>query len=205
MVCMLSRGRGHDRSCSRLFLFGFILLVVSILNVGCFGPVVSDNKLSIDSRVYYIQGVPFFRQSESTCGPAALASVLSFWGGHVDLDRITAKIYLPALKGTLMVDMENYARDEGYAASSIMGTLEDVKMQVRKGNPVICLLDLGFWVYRQPHYITVIGFNDDKSFIICHDGAKPDTLMTYDSFEASWKRAGNWMLQIRPQGKKEGA
>jgi ABC-type bacteriocin/lantibiotic exporter with double-glycine peptidase domain len=166
---------------------------------GCGGKNFAGLRSGIESRGHYIEGVPFYRQSESTCGPAALASVLAFWGRQVNLEEITAKVYLPKLRGTLPMDMESYARGAGFKTGSSAGTLEELKVYIRKEMPVICLLDLGFGIYQKPHYVTVIGFDDMNEVIIEHDGLEPNSVLTYEKFRTAWTRAGSWMLAIVPQ------
>jgi len=96
------------------------------------------------------------------------------------------------------MDMENYAREEGFATVSSEGTLKELKAYVRKGIPVICMLDLGFGLYHRPHYVTMIGFDDVNAVIIGHDGKMPDSLIAYVAFQKAWSRAGRWMLVIVP-------
>lgn len=189
-------GRVHEYSCTRLFFYPALVFLLVTTAAGCAARDFSQFRSGIESRGHYIPGVPFFRQSESTCGPAALASVLSFWGSPVDLQSITANIYIPKLGGTLPMDMERFARETGFTAVSSTGSPAALKGVVRKGVPVICLLDLGFGIYRQPHYVTVTGFDDVNAVIIAHDGVKPDAVFTDEAFQKSWKRAGNWMLVI---------
>ncbi len=182
----------------KLYFLAVIFLAAASL-VSCASRDFASLRKGIESRGHYIQGVPFYKQSEETCGPAALAAVLAFWGRQVNLEEITAKVYLRELRGTLPMDMESYARASGFDTSSFSGTLDGLKEYIRRGLPVICLLDLGFWVYHQPHYVTVIGFDDGNALIIEHDGLKPDSLMSYRKFSEAWSRAGLWMLVITPK------
>jgi len=94
--------------------------------------------------------------------------------------------------------MERFAEDAGFKAESSVGTREMLKTAITSNVPVICLLDLGFSVYKQPHYVTVTGFDDFNREFIMHDGITPDRLMTFDTFDAAWKRAGYWMLVVKP-------
>jgi ABC-type bacteriocin/lantibiotic exporter with double-glycine peptidase domain len=198
-VSYLSIKRGYDTTWTRLyFLTGGILLTAGLLSA-CVGDRFAAIRPGLDKRGHYIEGVPFFRQSESTCGPAALANVISFWGRSANIDDITAKVYLPALRGTLPMDMERFARESGFDTSSSSGTLADLKENIGKGVPLICMLDLGFGLYRQPHYVTVVGFDDGNALIIEHDGIKPNRLVAYDTFNHSWARTGYWMLVISPK------
>ncbi len=186
------------RVCGSFFFIVLIMPAVSPFT-GCAGRDFTALRPGIETRGHYIEGVPFYRQKESSCGPAALAGVLAFWGRPSNLERITAKVYLPELRGTLPMDMETFLREAGFETSSSAGTFEKLKAHVRAGVPVICLLDLGFGPYRQPHYVTVIGFDDVNAVIIAHDGLKANKLVGYDAFGKQWDRAGDWMLVARPK------
>ena len=195
------KSRRHAEPCLRLFFFFFIsgTILTAVAISGCSARNFSALRPGIETRGHYIENVPFHRQSESTCGPAALANILAFWGSPATLEEITAIVYLPKLRGTLLIDMENFARNAGFESTYSVGTLEDLKSYVRKGTPVICLLDLGFGLYHRPHYITVIGFDDVNAMIIEHDGVRANSVMGYDAFTKAWTRAGRWMLVIRPK------
>lgn len=178
----------------------FILLALpALLSVpGCAGKDFSALRSGIEERGHYIAGVPFYRQEENSCGPAALAGVAAFWGQQVDMEQIKVKVYLPELRGTLPMDMERFMREAGFRTSSSSGTLDDLKTQVRKNVPVICLLDLGFSLYRRPHYVTVIGFDDVNRALIAHDGVTENKVIGYEKFMKAWDRAGGWMLVALP-------
>lgn len=193
------KSRGRDKTRARLFIFfGLLLLGMSFIPA-CAGKDFAALRPGLEIRGRYIEGVPFYRQSESTCGPAALASILAFWGRPISQEQIAAKIYLPELRGTLPMDMENFAREAGFKTASSAGTLAELKNSIRKGVPVICLLDFGFSFYHRPHYVSVIGFDDVNAVFIMHDGLKPNSVMRYNEFNKVWGRADRWMLVIMPE------
>jgi ABC-type bacteriocin/lantibiotic exporter with double-glycine peptidase domain len=171
---------------------------------GCAGTTFADLRSGRESRGHYIEGVPFFRQGEYDCGPAALASVLSYWGALRSVEEITARVYTPKLRGTLPLDMERFVKEAGFAVESSAGTasLESIRSFLRVNHPVICLLDLGFGPYKQPHYIVIIGYDDVHALVIMHDGKTPNRLMSYKKFDQAWSRAGRWMMVVKPE--KEG-
>lgn len=177
---------------------GFSLLCVVVF-LGCAGRQLADLGPGIETRGHYIAHVPFTRQSQDKCGPAALANVFAFWGRNIDLDRIISGVYLPRLRGSLPMDMEKFARENGFRTVAYYGSLADLKAQIKNNTPVICLLDLGIGLYRRPHYVTVTGFDDVNSAIIEHDGVQPDSVMQYETFDKKWNRAGRWMLVITPE------
>jgi ABC-type bacteriocin/lantibiotic exporter with double-glycine peptidase domain len=189
--------RGHALLGRPAILLGLVLLVTGIVT-GCANKNFAALRPGLETRGRYIEGVPFYQQSEATCGPAALASILAFRGRPESLERITEKIYLPELRGTLPMDMEKYARDAGFKTTAAYGTFDELKAYIRREMPIICMLDLGFSVYHRPHYISVIGFDDVNAVVIGHDGKTPNSVIGYEKFNREWSRAGRWMLVIEP-------
>jgi ABC-type bacteriocin/lantibiotic exporter with double-glycine peptidase domain len=197
---MIPDGKNRKAVNSTMSVHGLFLLdLLVILCLGCGAKGFDSIRPGIEERGHYISGVPFFRQTEQDCGPAALAGILAFHGRPANLETITASIYLPKLRGTLPMDLERYAKASGFITTSPDGTFDALRSAVRSDIPVICLLDLGFGPYRQPHYVTVIGFDDGNKIIIMHDGATANRTMTYETFGKYWSRAGNWMIVITPQ------
>jgi ABC-type bacteriocin/lantibiotic exporter with double-glycine peptidase domain len=178
-----------------LWLLGFLALLAA----GCGPKAFSDVKQGIESRGHYIDGVPFYRQTSYACGPAALAGVFAYWKRPVDLDHLTRSIVLVRLQGTLPMDMERAAKDAGFRTKTAHGDLPLLVSSLRNNVPVIALLDLGFGPLQQPHYVTIVGYDDGNGLFIMHDGAESNRTMPYDRFETVWARAGKWMLVVEPQ------
>lgn len=199
MIPQFNRNKAVDSflAVHGLFFLGALAALILALS-GCGAASFDAVRSGLETRGHYIEGVPFVKQTEYDCGPAALASVLSFRGKAADLERITASVYLPKLRGTLPMDLERYAKDQGFTTASSAGTAAALKTAVRRNIPVICLLDLGVWFYRQPHFVTVIGFDDVNGLFIMHDGGTPNRTMAYEDFVKKWTRGGNWMIVITP-------
>ena len=188
---------------SMLTVHGLFLLfsigALAVLPSGCSTPRFEDIRTGIDARGHYIVNVPFMPQRDSDCGPAALAGVFAYWKHPIEVSQIASKIYLPKLGGTLPMDMERYAEETGFMTSSPTGSIDALRSALRNDRPVICLLDLGFGQYRQPHYVTVIGFDDGNLLFIMHDGDQANRTTSYHDFEKAWARAGHWMLVATPK------
>jgi ABC-type bacteriocin/lantibiotic exporter with double-glycine peptidase domain len=178
-----------------LGLVGFLALHAA----GCGPKAFSDVKQGIELRGHYIDGVPFYRQTSYACGPAALAGVFAYWRHPVDLDQLTKRIVLVQLQGTLPMDMERAAKEAGFRTTTAHGDRVLLLASLKRNVPVICLLDLGFGPLQQPHYATVIGYDDGNRLFIMHDGIERDRTMPYGQFEKAWARAGKWMLLVEPQ------
>ena len=181
---------------SRLYLL--LTILAAIIFAACSVTQFKSLQPGLEQRGHHIKGVTFYAQGEHTCGPAALAGISSYWGRAINVNRIAADVYSPELRGTLPTDMERFLRGKGFITSSFAGTLDDVRARVLEDIPVVCLLNIGFSVYRQPHYVVVIGFDDVNEVMVVHDGLKENRLIRYEKFMREWERAGNWMLVAVP-------
>lgn len=197
-MCTQQRSKAVNDLVHGLFLL--LLLCSQTLLLPSCGPLsYSQIRPGLDSRGHYISGVPFVRQTEHDCGPAALAGIYTYWTRPADLERLTDRLVLPQLRGTLPMDMERIAREDGFRTTTAHGDRSLLFSSLKQDVPVICLLDLGFGPYQQPHYVTVLGFDDGNRLFIMHDGAKQNRTMTYEQFDTAWARAGRWMLVITPE------
>jgi ABC-type bacteriocin/lantibiotic exporter with double-glycine peptidase domain len=156
--------------------FSFFLTLVGIVS------------LAVNAFAFQIEGVPFVKQEDQECGPAALASVLSFYGVHIQVDSISEATYNEKLRGSLITDLEDFARRLGFQTISSQGTVEKIKVFINQRRPVIVLVDLGFWIRSRPHYLVLYGYN--KEGFIAHDGIKSSQLYTYSDFEKMWGKMG---------------
>jgi ABC-type bacteriocin/lantibiotic exporter with double-glycine peptidase domain len=155
--------------------------------------------LTSNALAFEIEGVPFIRQDSQFCGPAALASVMSYYGAPVDQKIIGSRVYNEKLQGALITDLELYARDAGFETTSGRGTVEGLKAEIDRRRPVIVLVDRGFWVLSRTHYLVVFGY-DDSGFT-AHDGFSASKRYRYDEFLESWSKMGNaYLLVYRDKG-----
>jgi ABC-type bacteriocin/lantibiotic exporter with double-glycine peptidase domain len=144
--------------------------------------------LAVNAFAFQIEGVPFVKQEGQECGPAALASVLSFYGVAVQVDSISEATYNQKLRGSLITDLEDFAHRLGFQTVSSQGTVEKIKVFIHRQRPVIVLVDLGFWIRSRPHYLVLYGYNKDG--FIAHDGVKASRIYAYSDFEKMWGKLG---------------
>jgi ABC-type bacteriocin/lantibiotic exporter with double-glycine peptidase domain len=144
--------------------------------------------ISADPVSYEIAGVPFVKQESHFCGPASLASVFTYYGLPQDQGAIAKSVYTEKLGGALITDLQNYAQGKGLQTRLGQGTLDEIKNFLKENRPVIVLVDLGFWIFSQPHYLVITGFNG--SGFIAHTGYQASKPFGYDEFEKIWKKKG---------------
>ena len=115
-----------------------IVFIALLTLSGCFLPNSHDDrKFAFASERRYINYIPFFLQEYNYCGPATMASVLNYWKYHVSLEEVVKKVYTPKLKGSVTIDMLNYARETGFYAAWYKGNIQNVRKEINDGHPLI--------------------------------------------------------------------
>lgn len=186
----------------------FVLAALLFAPAGCAGP--DRAKVLEDIRTdplggAFIEGVPFFPQKDRMCGPAALASVMEYYGGADRFDEVAKEVYSEVLKGTLPVDLLIYAREKGFNARYYEGGFEDLKGNLAAGRPLILFLNLGIAEYPVGHYVVAVGYNDRASTIIAHSGMKKESFISYKKLKRTWSMTGYSTLLLTPAaGRGEG-
>ena len=88
---------------------------MALLLGGCAAPLQSTQLLSAPpaalAQAVELNQVPFFPQQRYQCGPAALATVLSWSGAAVSPDALVPEIYLPARRGSLQIELTQNPQD----------------------------------------------------------------------------------------------
>ena len=149
-----------------------------------------------------IEEVPFFKQEAHQCGPAALAMVIDYWhdttgtGRRVTPEQIVPDIYSPSARGVLGMDLEIYAKRQGFLTRQFSGTIDGLKRLVDEKIPPIILVDFGFSLYQANHFVVVIGYTQDG--VIVTSGQHQNQSIREGELKKIWGKTGNWTLVIRP-------
>ncbi|MFH1775954.1 MAG: C39 family peptidase [Candidatus Omnitrophota bacterium] len=182
-----------------LFKFKTTSLILLFLTVsGCATvkyPALRDTPVIEVQDIKHLD-VKFVRQKRQWCGPAALSSVLDYWGRKVTQDEIARDLYLATIKGVLNFEMERYAAGQGLWTETFSGTWQDIKTKINSGIPVIVLVAGKLPMLLRSHYLVVTGFSESKNIVIAHDGVTKDAIIDKDTFLEIWKKIDNWMLVI---------
>lgn len=180
----------------KLVLLGALLLAVT----ACAGPGadrVLDDIAEDPLGGAFIEGVPFFPEDDKLCGPAAIASVMGYYGARTGMEE-ARRVYDERLQGSLPMDMLLYAKDKGFYAKYYEGGLEDLKANLASGRPLILFLNMGLPGYPAGHYVVAIGYNDRYGTIIAHSGMNGRELISYDRLSAAWSMTGYSTLLLTP-------
>ena len=179
---------------NRLFIFSCLLFIL----IPCIVHSGNDSSgVKVNSGDTLIAGVPFIKQTDNKyCGPAALATVMEYYGEKSDQQVIAKSVYTPELDGSLISDMRNYASEHGYVSTTKSSNAAELQNVINDKKPVIILIDRGKWKVSIPHYYVVYGYNDSEKVFIINDGISRARRISYGKLEHEWKKMNNMMLVI---------
>jgi hypothetical protein len=200
---MYKSGKGYSAVCIRNKVRLAIGLGLALLAAGCHGlgpEKYSKDIQALDDAPVELKETPFFPQGAYQCGPAALATVLTVSGITVMPDELAAKVYLPARKGSLQVELMAAARRYGRLPYPLKPTPAALLGELRAGRPVLVLQNLGFDAYPIWHYAVVIGFDSSQDEFILRSGTRKRETMSTVRFLYTWEKAGAWALVVLPPG-----
>jgi tetratricopeptide (TPR) repeat protein len=147
-----------------------------------------------------LAGVPFFPQDEYQCGPAALATVLSYSGRPATPESLAPRMYLPERRGILQVELVAAARSENRIAYVLPPTLEALLAELRADRPVVVLQNLGIESVPIWHFAVVVGYlPKDETFVLRSGTDRRKTLKAAE-FARSWALGRQWAMVVLKPG-----
>jgi tetratricopeptide (TPR) repeat protein len=199
-----SRGlQNNSVSCAARFMPGGVILALLLLG-GCAAPLQSTGLLSAPptelAHGVELEQVPFFPQERYQCGPAALATVLTWSGAATKPEDLTAEVYLPQRRGSLAVELQAAARHHGRVSYVLEKEVQAVLREVQAGHPVVVLLNLGLSWYPRWHYAVVVGFDMQRDEIILRSGTVRRDVISLELFERTWRRGDSWAMVVMSPG-----
>lgn len=147
-----------------------------------------------------LQKVPYFPHKAYQCGPAALATVLAASEVDVTPDELEPKIYLPQKRGSLQLELLAASRRYDRMPYVIDAEFPALLAELKSGQPVLVLLNLGWKYYPVWHYAVVVGVDPVHEKIILRSGTTKRKVMAVSAFLKSWNRADSWGLVVLKPG-----
>ena len=148
-------------------------------------------------RTVELASVPFFPQDDYQCGPAALATVLSFSGVSVTPEPLVKQVFVPARNGSLQLEMLAAPRTYARVSYQLAPKYADLLREVAAGNPVVVLQDVGT-IFPQWHYAVVNGFDYPSGTIYLRSGTTKREEMPFSYFERTWMAGKYWAMVVTP-------
>lgn len=187
-----------------LFRVGVIFPL--ILLVGCSAPLqsvrLSQAVPDEFATPFELTEVPFNPQERYQCGPAALATLLQWRGVAVTPDELVPEVFVPGREGSLQLEMMASARRHERIPLVLQPDLEVLLTEVKAGNPVLVLQNLGLSWYPRWHYAVVVGFDVGGNHMVLRSGTERRHLVSLKLFERTWRRSGYWAAVILKPGQE---
>jgi tetratricopeptide (TPR) repeat protein len=144
--------------------------------------------------------VPFHPQKAYQCGPAALATVMNHAGHDITPEDLTPQVYLPERRGSLQAELLSSTRRNGLIPYVHRTELANLLDEVRAGNPVLVLQNLG--IDRVPiwHYAVVVGYDLEAGTVLLRSGTTEREIMSLRRFERTWQRGDYWAMTVHGPG-----
>lgn len=142
--------------------------------------------------------VPFVEQADLNCGPAALASVLRYYGTAADVNTLRDQVFSPKAKGSLTIEVGAAPRRYGFVSYPLPRRFDALIREINAQHPVLVLQNLGFEWLPQWHYSTVVGFDPVTDDLLLHSGDTANYRIARRTFMQTWARADFWARVIVP-------
>ena len=166
--------------------------------VGCSSIGTSINRLPDDAaaRGYVLLDKPVtLPRSRLTaeCVPESVCAVMNFWGKSASVEELSFYGRTPNMNGMLSTQVPVLARQKGFKATFLEGSVGRIKNAIDRGVPPIIGVQSGGGNY---HCFVVIGYNDKEQTIVCEEYQDSKRLISYEEIETLWQPAGHLMLQL---------
>lgn len=177
----------NSRTVKVFYLLPFFIFLTACLTPR---PQAQPFENPIESRL--ILQVPYFSETDLNCGPASLASVLSYYGKPAKVADI-----IEALNGmdkgyTLAV----LARQAEMKADVTPGSPEMLVEAVRANKPLIVRVDRACGPLNAGQYAVVAGYTPDGAVV--NSGHTHQQIVPWADFLGGWYAASYFSIAIEP-------
>lgn len=118
---------------------------------------------------------------------------MNYWGKAATVEELSFYGRNSNLNGMLSTQVPILARQKGFRATFLEGSVGRLKNAVDRGVPAIIGLESGGGNY---HCFVVIGYSDADQVIVCEEYHDSKRLIPYEEVERLWQPAGHLMLEL---------
>lgn len=118
---------------------------------------------------------------------------MNYWGKPATVEELSFYGRTPNLTGMLSTQVPVLARQKGFKATFLEGSVGRLKNAIDRGVPPIIGVQSGGGNY---HAFVVIGYCDKERIIVCEEYEDTKRLISYEEIEELWQPAGHLMLEL---------
>ena len=150
-----------------------------------------------------IENVPPVAQKAYQCGPAALESVIRYWGRDINVTSMTETLFKPGSMGVLNFTLSEYARTQGFwteihEEENTGNGINELKTWILRKIPPVVMLKTGILWVPTYHFVVLRGHDDTDQIFYANIGEPETYAIPYSELRSRWKASGNWYLIICP-------
>jgi ABC-type bacteriocin/lantibiotic exporter with double-glycine peptidase domain len=172
-----------------------LFAIGACLSAGCARYHASSDRVRLAENKQVLLNVPFYPDEGDQCGPAALASVMEYWGKPERPARLKQEVFKTHLRDLPAVDLKPAAESRGLSVELADGSLVRVKRELESGHPLIAFVVSSDGESR---YFVITGYDDEQQCIFAHTGKNRDERIAYSEFDEQWRKTDRWALLILP-------
>ncbi len=122
---------------------------------------------------------------------------MDFYQLAVDFEQLSEQLILPGKGGTLQLDMDRVARQQGLVPYPLT-EFEQLFFWLDQGVPVLLFENLGLsWAPRW-HYSLLRGYDLERQEAILSSGNHPYLRVSFNTLNNTWQRGGSWARVLLP-------
>lgn len=188
-----SRMTATDRGKPLLFLCFLLAGCASLPTRPAYGP-----SPAVGEGLFLAEAPPV-EQRAYQCGPAALESVLRYWGAEADASALADSLSSSRhARGVLNIALAQQMKDRGFWTQMESSDLAQLREWVRRGVPPVITLHVGRFGMPLYHFVVITGFDSRQDLFYLNAGRSGVESLGADQLDARWKRAGRWALIVCP-------
>lgn len=174
----------------------FLAAVLLVGSAGCAGRVCYQTQdEAVGADAVHVPGVVAFKQEDGRCGPAALASMLTWSGLDIRPADLQEMTWDPDAGGSLQASLVAATRRHGRIAYEIRG-MERLEESLSAGFPALVLLNQGLSWWPAYHYAVAASLDPESGFVVLASGMPCLERVPLSLFRRMWARADNWALLV---------
>lgn len=181
-------------------------ILIFILLLSCY--LCAEGEENTLPQRHLIYGVPYESQpaGSSYCGEASLYMIVHYWDkkSNITQEDLVKEIFSPVFNSTFPSAIEDYLDSRGFTiVTDRSGNIQNIKKYICEDIPVLVVNSITS-MNNSGHFRLVIGYDDTKEEIICHDPALGNNyIMTYKEFSGVWDFYHYWMMAPYPSNYKK--
>ncbi|HLY72560.1 MAG TPA: tetratricopeptide repeat protein [Planctomycetota bacterium] len=127
------------------------------------------------------------------CVPESVCAVMNYWGKPATVEELSFYGRSSNLNGMLSTQVPILARQKGFRATFLEGSVGRIKNAIDRGVPPIIGVESGGGNY---HCFVVIGYSDPEQVLVFEEYRDTKRLVSYEEIETIWQPAGHLMLEL---------